>query len=141
MAKVRHRIFEMYELRDEAIRALTPKSAQPTAETNACDSWKFKHLAVLRSANTAHVQFKGEQTLDETTVSELREDLTQLADRLVKDSRVLLDFTAVESFDAASIKALDQFNQKLKTKGSRIALCCLDPKVQRSFFERSNGHE
>ena len=42
MAKYRHRIFEMYEFRDEATRALTPKSARPATEATAPESWTFK---------------------------------------------------------------------------------------------------
>ena len=141
MAKYRHRIFEMYEFRDEATRALTPKSARPVTEATAPESWTFKHLTVSRSAGVAHVQFKSAQAFGEETVNDLRVDFSQLADRLVRDSKVLLDFVGVKSFCAASIDELILFNQKLRTKGSRIALCRLDPTVHQSFFRRSNGHE
>ncbi len=141
MAKIRHRIFQMYEHREEAISALSPKSAQPATETTDPESWKFKHFAVLRSANTAHVQFRDEESFKQETTQTLSEDLTQLADELAKDSRVLLDFSAVVSFNPAFIDALAQFNQKLKNKGSRSVICCLNPEVRQSFFENKNGHE
>ena len=141
MAKYRHKIFEMYEFRDEATRALTPKSARPFTESTASESWTFKHLTVSHSASVAHVQFKKTETLGEETVNDLRVDFSQLADRLVRDSKVLLDFVGVNSFCAAAIDELILFNQKLRTKGSRIALCCLDPTVHQSFFGKSKGHE
>jgi anti-anti-sigma regulatory factor len=141
MAKYRHRIFEMYEFRDEATRALTPKSARPDTEATAPESWTFKHLAVSRSASVTHVRFKRAQTFGEETVGDLREDLSQLADRLVRDSRVLFNFAGVMSFGSASIEALALFNRTLQIKGSQIALCCLDLAVHQSFFRRSNGHE
>ena len=69
-----------------------------------------------------HVEFKGAQTFGEETASALREDFSQLADRLTKDSKVLLDFVGVTSFCAAAIDELVLFNQKLRTKGSRLAV-------------------
>ena len=134
MAKYRHRIFEMYEFRDEAIRALTPKTVCPVTEPTAPESWALKHLAVSRSASVTHVEFKKAQTFGKETVSDLRNDFAQLADRLARDSKVLLDFAGVKSICAASIEQLVLFNQKLRIKGSRIALCCLDPTVRECFF-------
>ena len=142
MAKYRHRIFEMYEFRQEAIGVLTPKSDQPVTEATAPETWTFEHLAVSRSARVTHVEFKKARTFGEETVGKLREDFAQLADRLVRNSRLVLDFAGVTSFNAASLDALVLFNRKLQTKGSRMALCCLDPAVQQSFFSRrSNGPE
>ena len=133
MAKYRHRIFEMYEFRDETILALTPKIAKPAPELTAPESWAFKHLAVSRSASVTHVKFKEAPTLGEETVN-FGGDFAQLADRLGRDSKVLLDFTGVTAFSSSSIEVLVQFKQKLQPKGSRLALCCLDPAVRESFF-------
>ncbi len=134
MAKYRHRIFEMYEFRDEAVLAITPKSENTVTETTTPESWTFAHLAVSRSASVTLVQFKEARTFEEETVSELRDDFAQLADRLGRDSKVLLDFTGVELFSSDAIDALVLFNQKLQTKGSRLALCCLGPATRESFF-------
>jgi anti-anti-sigma regulatory factor len=131
----------MYEFHDEATRALTPKSPRPVKEATAPESWTFKHLAVSRSASVTHVQFKRAQTFGQETMSDLREDFSQLAERLVRDSKVLFDFAGVMSFSSASIDALALFKQKLKIKGSRIALCCLDPEARQSFFKSSNERE
>ena len=141
MAKYRHRIFELYEFRDEATRALPAKSARPVRESAAQESWTFKHLVVSQSASVAHLQFKQPHAFGEETATDLRVDFSQLADRLVRDSKVLLDFVGVKSFCAAAIHELVLFNQKLRTKGSRLALCRLDPTVHQSFFRKNNGHE
>ena len=141
MAKYRHRIFELYEFRDEAMHALTPKSARPVPEATAPESWTFTHLTVSRSASVALVQFKSAQAFGKETVNELRVDFSQLAERLVRDSKVLLDFVGVKSFCDGSVDELILFNQKLRTKGSRIALCCLEPAVHESFFNRNNAKE
>lgn len=133
MAKYRHRIFEMYDFRDEAIRALTPKIEKPATEATAPESWAFKHLAVSRSASVTHVEFNEATTVGEGTVN-LGSDFAQLSDQLGRDSKVLLDFAGVKVFSSASIDVLVQFKQKLQTKGSRLALCCLDPGVRESFF-------
>ena len=134
MAKVRHRIFEMYEFRKEAVDALTQRSAQPVVETEAPEPWTLKHMAVSRSASVSLVEFKKGQTFEEETEKELREDLTRLADSLTRDSKVIFDFTGVMSISSASIDSLAQFNQKLRIKGSRIALCCIAPDVRQSSF-------
>lgn len=134
MAKYQHRIFEMYEFRDETIRALTPKIAKPATEATAPESWAFKHLTVSRAASVTHVKFQESPTVGEQTVSNFGSDFAQLADRLGRDSKVLLDFAGVKEFSAASIDVLVQFKQKLQTKGSRLALCCLDAAVRESFF-------
>jgi anti-anti-sigma regulatory factor len=131
----------MYEFRDEATRALTPKSARPFTEATAPESWTFQHLAVSHSASLTHVQFKSVHAFGEETANDLRVDFSQLADKLVRDSKVLLDFVGVKSFCAAAIDELILFNQKLRTKGSRIALCGLDSSVHQSFFTRNNGNE
>lgn len=134
MAKYRHRIFEMYEFRDEATRALTPKSARPVTEGTAPESWTFEHLAVSHSANLTHVQFKSAHAFGEETASDLRENFAELADSLVKDSKVLFDFDGVKALCAASISALDLSKRQLRNRGSRIALCCLAPNVRAAFF-------
>jgi len=134
MAKYRHRIFEMFDFRDEAIRALMPKSDQTVTEATATETWTSAHLAVSRSARVTHVEFKRVQTFGEETVSDLREDFAQLADRLARDSRVLLDFAGVMSFSAASLDLLVLFNQKLRARGSRMVLCSLDPTARECFF-------
>jgi anti-anti-sigma regulatory factor len=134
MAKYRHPIFEMYEFRDEAIHALMPMTTSTATEATAPESWTFKHLAVSRTASITLVEFKSTQVLEEETLSDLRADFEQLANNLIRDSKVLLDFTNVEQLCAASIKEIVLFNQKLRTKGSRIALCCLGPVARESFF-------
>ena len=132
----------MYEFRGEATRALKPESTRPVKESVPQEAWTFKHLAVSRSAGLTHVQFQNEQTFGEETVNELREDFSHLADKLVRDSKVLLDFVGVKSFSIASIDALILFNRKLRTKGSRVALCCLDADVHQAFFGKEQGtHE
>jgi len=133
MAKYRHQIFEMYEFRDEAISALTPKFARPATEATDPESWAFKHLVVSRSSCVTLVEFQPVQTFGEEAVNDLRDDFTQLADRLARDSKVLLDFAGVVSFIAASIDTLVLFKQKLQTKGSRLALCCLNPATRETF--------
>lgn len=134
MAKYRHRIFEMYEFRDEAIRALTSNLENPVTEVTTPESWDLTHLAVSRSAGVTHVQFKQPETLAEETVSGLREDFVQLKDRLERGSKVLLDFTGVVSFSPASIDALGLLHKHLRNKGSRIVLCSLSPAAHGCFF-------
>ncbi len=134
MAKYRHRIFEMYEQRDEAIRALTPRTEKAVTETTAPATWIFTHLEVSRVAGLIHVRFKEPRTCDETMASGLDDDLARLSDLLGRDSKVLFDFSGVASFHATSIGSLAQFSRSLQTKGSRMVLCCLEPATREAFF-------
>ena len=134
MAKLPHRIFEIYESREEAIQVLTPKSERTATDATAPESWEFRHLVVSRSAGVTLVQFNEAQDFGDETVAGLRDDFAQLADQLGRDNKILLDFTGVVVFGPAFISAIALFNKKLRVKGSRIALCCLAPGVRESFF-------
>jgi anti-anti-sigma regulatory factor len=134
VAKYRHRIFEMYELRDEAIDALTPKSARVATKASDPSSWSFKRLAVWLNENVTHVQLTETHYADAETESDLRGDVTELGKCLGGDSKVLLDFTGVESFSSTAIDSIALLNRKLQSKGSWMVLCCLAPEVKESFF-------
>ncbi len=133
MAKYRHRIFEMYEFRDEAVAALTVRTSSPVS--NDLKSWTYKYLKFDESEGVTHVTFKNAQAFEEENTNDLRVDFLQLADRLANGSKVLLDFTGITSVCDASIEVLALFKQKLRTKGSSVALCCLEPAPRESFFE------
>ena len=53
---------------------------------------------------------------------------------MVRDCKVLFNFAGVKSLCSAPMDALILFNKKLRTKSSRMALCCLDPAARESFF-------
>lgn len=134
MAKRRHRVFDMYDFHDEAVRALTPKSSSPVAEAINPESWDFTLLNASQSASVTHVSFKQTQKLRDDAVSDLRKDFAQLTNKLGIGSKILLDFTGLDSFSTASLDMLVTFNQNLRHKGSRIVLCCLNSAVRKSFF-------
>ncbi len=134
MTKIRHRIFEIYASLDEATAALTPKVERAARESGAPESWDFAHLTVTRSTGVTRVQFKETNDFDEATLTALRSDFAQLADKLDIDSKVLVDFTGVNLLHTPFIDALLQFSKQLRTKGSRIALCCLAPSSLAAFF-------
>ncbi len=133
MPKHHHKIFEMYDCRDEAIRALTPKF-QAVNDTGGQDMWDLERLTVSRSANVTHVEFQHPQDFGEEAVSDLRSDFAMLADKLDINSKVLVDFTGVRAFCSHCIDVLVRFNKVLRHRGSRIALCCLEDETRLAFF-------
>ena len=137
MAKYAHRMFEMYDLRDEAARALTPRVERPTGDITSPLCWAVKYLTVCRIAGITHIRFQGTQDFGDETLNDLRQDFARVADVLDRDSKVVLDFSDVVSFDAGAINAVALFHRKLQTKGSRIALW-LAPAVRTSFFLRKD---
>ena len=135
MAKHRHRIFEIYEDREEAIAALTPKSVQPDdAKANGLLSSHFSHLTVSNWAFVTHVTFNGTMEFPRECEADLRDDFSQLADLLEINSKVLLDFADVKSFSPACIPPLVEFEKKLRNRGSRTVLCSLAPETRASFY-------
>lgn len=128
----------MYDLCDEAVLALTPKSEQAATESTPPASAEFRHLAVSRSAGVTHVRFKGKREFSEEASDDLRSDFALLAERLDRDSKILLDFTGVSLFASGHAEAIALRNQRLRMKGSRIVLCCLAPAVRDSFFPTSS---
>ena len=85
------------------------------------------------------VTFKSSNQSENDDARQLRTDFVTLADSLVNDSRVLIDFEGVEDFCAKSIEELTLFRRKLQAKGSRIALCNLEPDVKASFSPNRNS--
>ena len=135
MAKHRHRVFEIYEDRAEAIGALTPQTVKPDAvNANGPLPLDFHHLAVSRWSFVTHVKFKGAMEFPQECEAELRDDFSQLADILGIDSKVLLDFADVKSLSPACIDALVVFDRRLRNRGSRTVLCCLAPDTRASFY-------
>ena len=124
----------MYEQLDEALDALTPRTEKVATEITAPETWDFSHLEASRVADKILLRFKGSQTFDEAELGPLREDFTRLTGLLGRDSRLLLDFTGITLFSAASIRELAQFSRNLQSKGSRVVLCCLEPDVSATFF-------
>ena len=82
MAKYPHRVFEMYDFRDEAIRALTPKADNPATEAIDSESWDFELLAASQAAGMTHVAFMQAQTVGDDAASDLRKDFAQLSNKL-----------------------------------------------------------
>ncbi|MHB8899338.1 MAG: STAS domain-containing protein [Thermoguttaceae bacterium] len=135
MAKYPHRVFEMYDERDEALGALTPKFVSANeAKANGQLPSNFKHLTVSRTSFVTHVKFKGTMEFPAEAEGELRDDFSQLADLLDINSKVLLDFAEVKSFSPACVEVLVTFNRRLLNRGSRTVLCCLGPETRASFY-------
>ena len=134
MAKDRHRIFEIYESRDEAGWELMPKAHKDVNDIAASETWSFKQLNVSHLAGIIQIQFKEADLSAPEIIAEVQDDFAQLADKLSGNSRVLIDFTGVQMFGSAGINALIMFNRRLKIRGSRMVLSCLDANVRATFF-------
>ena len=80
------------------------------------------------------VAFASPESFGTANLKEIADDLKQLSNALGQHSKVLVDFSGVPSLPEGFIDALVQFNTNLRTKGSRIALCALQPAVREVFF-------
>ena len=81
-----------------------------------------------------HVQFVGSKCDGAETLSELKSDFLELSQNLARNSKVLIDFEGVESFCAGAIELIVEFDKRLRNKGSRVVLCCIDSGVLENFF-------
>lgn len=136
MAKYNHRIFEMYDSRDEAVQALTPRTASSETATDDPAIWNLNVLDASQSASLTLVRFKKSLSGADNPTRDLQKDFAKLTDKLSPGSKLLLDFTDLDAISAASIETLASFNQHLRHRGSRIVLCCLAPEVRSSFFPK-----
>ena len=141
MSKYRHRTFEMFDFSDEAAAALASKSTRTVEDSIDPESWSLQHLVASRSAGVVHLRFKESEGLGSEFSSGLRKDLSLLADLLVNDSRVLLDFESLHEFCPRCVDELELFNARLRSKGSRMSLCKLEPAVRAAFFPNRSGSE
>ncbi|WP_436714662.1 STAS domain-containing protein [Roseiconus lacunae] len=126
----------MFDTYDEASRALESKSSQKIVhqgqETD--EAWTFRHLAVCPRGRVIHVTFKFSNHPEHDGACDLRSEFTKLAGLLVNDSPVLVDFEGLEEFSPKCVVDLALFLRRLQSKGSRLALCNLEPAVKDSFF-------
>lgn len=141
MAKIRHRTFEIFEFLQEASDALASKSARVNSYVLDPSQWEFRLLnAANRPSGVIHITFKrhaeDESAARGALARDLSKDLAELAELLSNDSRVMLDFEGVLAYDSDAIIKLAEFDGKLRSKGSRIVLCNLEPAVHDSFFQR-----
>ena len=136
MPKVPHRIFEIFDSVDEAIREVTSRTEKIAPDDSDPDSWTFQHLVVKREVGVTLVHFTA-PNLTGDMMPAIQQDFTLLAERLNKDNRILVDFTDVESANPYLISSLSQFTKKIRNKGSRVVLANLNPSVREVFFAAS----
>ena len=134
MAKDRHRIFEIYEERDEAAWELMPKGNKAAAVAAPVEPWSSQQLDVCLLAGITQVRFKETSLNSDEVLSELKNDFARLGEQLGTNGRALIDFTGVTEVSTALVNELIALNKKLQIKGSRMVLCCLDPNVRASIF-------
>jgi len=126
----------MYDFQDEALQALVPKAVSSETDTALPEALNCMYLTVSPAAGVMHVGFKEAQKFGEETVNAISKDFARLLANLDIDSKVLLDFSNVESVCDACIAVFVHFSESLRHKGSRVVLCCLDVEARKCFFPR-----
>jgi MFS superfamily sulfate permease-like transporter len=134
MAKYRHRFFEMYDRREEAVSDLMPKVLPDAGAQMLPESESFQHLVISRAAGVTLVEFKSPATFADVSLKELGDDFALLAETAERHCKIVLDFSGIESVSPGVIEALMQLHGTLKNRGSRLALCALEPAAREAFF-------
>lgn len=123
----------MFDSYNEAVATLNVRPRAQPRNLNALEM-SFANLTVKQSENFVRVALRQTDVNEEQPACPFAKDLSLLAELLHNDSRVVLDFEGVEQFSAASVESLKTFYRQLKSKGSRLVLCNIEPSVKPTFY-------
>ncbi len=126
----------MYEFRDEAVTALTPRQVRQKVDSADPSLWTFANFTTSRADAVTLVTFKQAMDTNHESTVKIADELSLIARSLSIDSRVVIDFAGVQEFAPESIEALAQFQGVLQSRGSQVALCNLESDVRASFFPK-----
>ena len=135
MAKHGHRLFEIFDLHDEACDALATRGG--AGANQAAVNWediKLDYLAVKIEDSITKVRFKKLKKASEPDLRDFRSDFAILATNATRNDKLLFDFTGMKTFSHTAITALGSLSNSLRHKGSRIVLCCLNDSTKACFF-------
>ncbi len=136
MARIHHRVFEIYDQRDEAGLSLISKTGQQAHNAIDPGALQLQQLNASRESIVICLDFKQAPEGSRESIAEFKADLDHVADKLTPGSKVLVDFSKVETLPGACVDALAQFRSRIRPDGSRVVLCGLQPAVREVFFEQ-----
>jgi len=90
------------------------------------------HLTIKNSGGVRVVQFADRKILEEISISEIGEELTQLVDDL-DDIKLLLSFKNVEHLSSAALGMLITLNKHVKEKKGQLRLSDISPQIYEVF--------
>jgi hypothetical protein len=105
----------------------TPAAALPAAES-------FQHLVISQAGGVTLVEFKSPATFADVNLKELSDDFSLLTESTERHCKIVMDLAGIETVSPGFVEALVQLHGKLKIRGSRIALCALEPAAREAFF-------
>lgn len=90
------------------------------------------NLSVRKQGNVSIVQFQDRKILEEITINQIGERLSELADS-EPEPRLVLDFGAVEHLSSAALGMLITLNRQVVDRQGRLVLANIHPQIYEVF--------
>ena len=90
------------------------------------------NLSVRKQGNVSIVQFQDRKILEEITINQIGERLSELADS-ESEPRLVLDFGAVEHLSSAALGMLITLNRQVVDRQGRLVLANIHPQIYEVF--------
>lgn len=92
----------------------------------------YKHISVNQVGEVAVVRFLDRKILDDLSIQELGQELTQLVEK-DKSTQLVLNFFNVEFLSSAALGKLITLDKKVKTAGGKIKMSNIRPEIYEVF--------
>jgi anti-sigma B factor antagonist len=92
----------------------------------------FRRILSGKTGDVHMVAFKDTKILDDTTLDEIRQEITTLIGK-ASGPDVLLDFGNVEFMSSAMLGLLGQLHRKITAGHGRLKMCGIRPEIMQVF--------
>ena len=92
----------------------------------------FRRIQTAKKGDIHMVAFKDSKILDDTTLDEIRQEITTLIGK-ASGPDVLLDFGNVEFMSSAMLGLLGQVHRKIAAGKGRLRMCGIRPEIMQVF--------
>ena len=92
----------------------------------------YRRIQAAKSGDVQMVVFKDKKILDDTTLDEIRKEITALIGKAAGPD-MLLDFGNVEFMSSAMLGLLGQLHRKITAGQGRLKMCNIRPEIFQVF--------
>ena len=93
---------------------------------------KASRLVVEREKDVTRVGFLDRNILDEASIQQIGEEITQIIEA-APNPKIVLNFASVEHLSSAALGALITINNKVRQHGGQLRLSNIDPQIYEVF--------
>lgn len=93
---------------------------------------EYRYIEIAPRAGFAVVRFHNERLVDDTAITNMADELTDVV-RRADSPRLVLDFSGVTRMSSMMLGTLIMLQKRVRQKGGRLALCGIDPELREVF--------